>query len=104
MTPTDASLNQYVHDIQTTLATKQATEPSYYSAIEKLVESLGDGVTATALPRHIECGAPDFLIAKGQLTIGYIEAKDLGMSLDAIEKSEQLKRYSHSLPNLILTN
>ena len=104
MNPTDASLNQYVHDVQTTLVTKQATEPSYYPAVKQLVDSLGDGITATVLPKKIDCGAPDFVVTKGQLTVGYIEAKDIGVSLDVIEKSEQLGRYRHSLPNLILTN
>ena len=41
---------------------------------------------------------------RGGLTIGWIETKDLGMNLDEVEKSEQLKRYFEHLPNLILTD
>jgi len=104
MNQVDASITNYVHNLQSALATKQATEPSYYPALKQLVDSLGDGITATVLPKKIECGAPDFMVTKGQLTIGYIEAKDIGVSLEVIEKSEQLGRYRHSLPNLILTN
>ncbi len=62
------------------------------------------GISATNEPKHIECGAPDFVIRKGVITVGYIEAKDIGVSLDATEKSEQLKRYLKSLTNLILTD
>jgi hypothetical protein len=35
---------------------------------------------------------------------GYIEAKDVGRSLDEIERDEQLTRYRESLSNLILTD
>src|SRR5581483_10940154 len=38
------------------------------------------------------------------LTIGYVEAKDVGIALDKIEKDEQLGRYRRALDNLILTD
>jgi hypothetical protein len=38
------------------------------------------------------------------VTVGYVEAKDIGRSLDEAEKTEQLKRYLPSLSNLILTD
>ncbi|MBN2187530.1 MAG: N-6 DNA methylase, partial [Dehalococcoidia bacterium] len=77
---------------------------THRSALEALIGNLSSGVTATNEPKHIECGAPDFIIRKGALTIGYIEAKDIGKSLDETEKTEQLKRYFPSLSNLILTD
>ncbi len=49
-------------------------------------------------------GALDFVVSKGALTVGYIEAKDVGRSLDEAEKTEQLGRYRDSLTNLILTD
>jgi hypothetical protein len=67
-------------------------------------ETVGDKITAINEPQHIKCGAPDFIITKGSTTIGYIEAKDIGISLDNSEKSDQLKRYLKSLINLILTD
>ena len=39
----------------------------------------------------------------GPVTSGYIEAKEPGVSLDRIEKSDQLQRYL-TLPNLLLTD
>lgn len=59
---------------------------------------------ATNEPGRIKCGASDFVVTKGVTTIGYIEAKDIGKSLDEAGKSEQLIRYGESLSNLILTN
>jgi hypothetical protein len=81
-----------------------ATEHTHRSSLEALVEGLAEGITATNEPKHIECGAPDFILRKGSVTVGYIEAKDIGNSLDEVEKSEQLERYRDSLTNLILTD
>ncbi|MBI4296825.1 MAG: N-6 DNA methylase [Chloroflexi bacterium] len=99
-----AGFTEYLHNVQSTLDTHHATEPSYYPALKQLVESLSDGLAATVLPKQIECGSPDFVVTKGQFIIGYIEAKDIGKSLDEIQKTAQLQRYLHSLPNLILTD
>ncbi|MCD4656810.1 MAG: N-6 DNA methylase [Planctomycetes bacterium] len=41
---------------------------------------------------------------KVMLIAGYIEAKDIGKSLDDALKTDQLTRYLRDLPNLILTN
>jgi len=97
-------LAQYILTIEKELVAGNATEHTHRSALKTLVESLAGGVTATNEPKRIECGAPDFLVTKGALTVGYIEAKDVGQSLDEAEKSEQLKRYFNSLTNLILTD
>src|SRR5437763_3289581 len=46
----------------------------------------------------------NFWVALHLWGIGYVEAKDIGVSLDKIEKDEQLKRYLRALDNLILTD
>jgi predicted helicase len=97
-------LADYIVLLQKSLAAGYASEGSHYPSLKTLLESLGDGVVATSLPHRIECGAPDFIITKGSATIGYVEAKDIGKSLDEIEKSEQLQRYLGSLTNLVLTD
>lgn len=97
-------LQDYIHAIERKLAIGDATEHTHRSALEALIGNLSSGVTTTNEPKHIECGAPDFIVRKGALTIGYIEAKDIGKSLDETEKTEQLKRYLNSLSNLILTD
>ena len=85
---------------------------------KQLLESVVDGVKATNEPKRVACGAPDYVVTgSGQnaFTIGYIEAKDIGISLEDIERDaartnpstangKQFKRYLDSLPNLILTN
>ncbi|MBA7597241.1 hypothetical protein ES703_04242 [subsurface metagenome] len=97
-------LAQYIITIEKELIAGNATEHTHRSALKTLVEEIIPGIVATNEPRRIECGAPDFVVGKGSATIGYIEAKDIGRSLDEAEKSEQLQRYLGSLTNLILTD
>ncbi|EHD2819273.1 N-6 DNA methylase [Campylobacter jejuni] len=49
-------------------------------------------------------GAPDFLITKDFLTLGYIENKRLNANLDNIIKSDQILKYTKLSPNIILTD
>jgi len=95
---------KYTHAIEEELVAGNATEHTHRPTLKVLMEGLAEGATATNEPTHIECGAPDFVVTKGVTTIGYIEAKDVGKSLDEAENSEQLKRYRDSLTNLILTD
>lgn len=96
--------NDYIQTLQKKLAQGDATEHTHRPGLAVLVENLSSGISATNEPKRIACGAPDFVIRKGEVTIGYIEAKDIGTSLDSVEKSEQLQRYLKSLSNLILTD
>ena len=96
--------SDYLGAVQKTLSGGHASEGSHYPTLKTLLESLDVGIVATTLPSRIVCGAPDFVVTKGSATIGYVEAKDIGRSLDEVEKTEQLKRYLASLSNLILTD
>lgn len=101
-------INVYRREIEKKLQAGNATEHTHRSALETLIQSLAPGITATNEPKRVECGAPDFVISRkaahGPVTVGYIEAKDVGKPLDEIERSEQMKRYLPALPNLILTD
>ena len=98
------AIKQYLRDVQKTYALGNATEHSYRPAFKTLVESFGKNVTATNEPKRVKCGAPDFIVNHKNAPIGYIECKDIGVSLDDMEKSDQLNRYRQSLGNLILTD
>ena len=102
-----SAVAEYLNSIESTFRTGRASEHSYRSAFATLVESRsGEEITALNDPKREKCGAPDYAVfrKRGGLTIGWIETKDLGVSLDETEKSEQLKRYFEHLPNLILTD
>ncbi len=98
----------YRREIERALHEGNATEPTHYPTLKILIESLGDGLNATVNPKHVECGSPDFVVSRkaahGPMTLGYVEAKDVGKALDEIERSDQMKRYLSALPNLLLTD
>ncbi len=101
-------IRDYLKRIEKALAAGNATEHTHRPALKGLLESLGPGLTATNEPRRVECGAPDFVISQtrkhGPLTVGYVEAKDVGKSLDEVERSDQMRRYLPALGNLVLTD
>ncbi|MCP4406121.1 MAG: DNA methyltransferase [bacterium] len=99
-----ASFKQYLKNIEDALKTGNATEHTHRPALKILIESFDSHITATNEPKRIACGAPDYIITQKDVTIGYIEAKDVGKSLHDTERSEQLKRYRRALDNLILTD
>src|SRR6266487_261682 len=97
-------LRNYLRKIEKVYQTGNATEHTYRSTLKELLETLFPGISATNEPKRIKCGAPDFIITNKQTPLGYIETKDIGISLDQIERTDQMKRYLGSLANLILTD
>jgi len=104
-------LKPYLKKIFEVAQRGDAREESYYSILVDLLkgytESIGrKDISITTLPKKTEAGNPDFRVWDGkQHIVGYIEAKAPTVeNLDSIEHSEQLKRYQHTFPNLILTN
>jgi hypothetical protein len=99
-------VREYLKSLEHDLRNGHTTEHTHRPALKTLLESLQARVTATNEPGRVACGAPDFVVTRtpGPVTIGYVETKDIGKSLDEAERSEQLKRYRRSLSNLILTD
>ncbi|SRR5579875_136162 len=104
-------LKPYLKRVYEIASRGDAREESYYSTLEELLceygESIGKkNIHVTTLPKRTEAGNPDFRIWDGnQHIVGYIEAKAPTVEhLDQIETTEQLRRYIHTFPNLILTN
>jgi hypothetical protein len=101
-------IDVYRRQIERELQDRNATEHTHRPALKTLIQSLAPGVTATNEPKQVECGAPDFVVSRkathGPVTLGHIEAKDVGRPLDEIERSDQMRRYLPALSNLILTD
>ena len=57
-------------------------------------------------PKRVRCGAPDFIIQRKDIVIGHVEAKDLDVGLRKMNpaNTDQFKRYTKALPNLVYTN
>src|SRR6266568_1467024 len=104
MSQAGTEVRHYLKGIEKTLQSRNATEHSYRSNLKGLLETLFPDVTATNEPKRIKCGAPDYIITNKQTPLGYIETKDIGIPLDQVERTAQMKRYLGSLANLILSD
>ena len=100
----NAIFKDYLAKIEHAYKAGNATEHTHRPALKDLLEAFQPGVTATNEPKRIKCGAPDYIITRKDIPLGFVEAKDIGVSLDDTEDSEQLKRYRDGLANLILTD
>ncbi len=98
--------NAYLREIEKAFQSKLATEHTYRPFLQTFVESFDKDITAINEPKRRTFGAPDYVIRKREIPLGYIEAKDVGKDLDKLDKreKEQLKKYTDSLNNLIYTN
>jgi len=97
-------ITDYLSEVDANLARGDSTEHTHRPALKTLLEGLLPGIVATNEPKRSACGAPDFIVTRGDVPLGYVEAKDVGQSLDQWERDEQLRRYRDSLGNLILTD
>jgi len=97
---------EFLNKVQDKYKTGDATEHSYRSALEFLFEGLDEEIAALNEPKRVKCGAPDFIINRGEIVIGHCEAKDLDIDLTTLKGAnlDQQKRYLKALPNLIYTN
>ncbi|MBI2813975.1 MAG: N-6 DNA methylase [Opitutae bacterium] len=100
------ALSRYLKEVQNALQRGRATEHTYRPFLVGLFNSLAPGTLTTNEPKRSAAGAPDFVVTtlKFDFSIGYIEAKDLGLSLDDALATEQLARYRRHLPNLLVTD
>ena len=97
-------IQAYIKKLDEQSRTGNATEHTYRAALQSLLETTLPGIAVTNEPKQIDCGAPDFVLTRNAIPLGYIEAKDLNKNLDDKAHAEQLQRYTESLGNLIFTN
>ncbi|MCG9910053.1 MAG: N-6 DNA methylase [Flavobacteriales bacterium] len=98
------AIQAYIDTISDRFKRGTATEHSYRGDLQQLIETLVKDITATNEPKRIACGAPDYIITKKDIPVGYIEAKDIGVDLKSKTLKEQFDRYRTSLDNLIITD
>ena len=100
----------YLESIERELQTGNATEHSYRPMLRQFLLEWSQGFSPstdysiTNEPQRIAGNAPDFLVRREEVSLGWIETKPPGTNLDIEETSEQLQRYRKAFPNLILTD
>jgi len=102
------TIENYIDNINQRYKLGNATEHTFRGDLQQLIESLIPEVRATNEPKRQSCGAPDYILTKKDIPVGFIEAKDIGdKDLEGKKKSvnkEQFDRYKASLNNLIFTD
>jgi predicted helicase len=102
------TIEQYLQSINTRFKLGNSTEHTFRGDLQQLIEALSPGFRATNEPKRQKCGAPDYIITKKDIPVGFIEAKDIGaVDLEGIKKlgnKEQFDRYRTSLDNIIFTD
>lgn len=98
-------INQYLSKLSQLYFAGNATEHSYRGDLQILLqEILGKEFAVINEPTRQKCGAPDYIVSKKEVPIGYIEAKDLKLGIDHKKNKPQFDRYRNALENLIITD
>ncbi|MCR9181459.1 MAG: DNA methyltransferase [Flavobacteriaceae bacterium] len=102
------TIEQYLATVNQRYKQGNATEHTFRGDLQQLLESLVPDIRATNEPKRQACGAPDYIIERKNIPVGFIEAKDIGnQDLEGKKKTgnkEQFDRYKASLTNLIFTD
>jgi hypothetical protein len=98
------TIQQYIEKINTLYKTGNAREHSYRGDLQNLLMAILPDVLVTNEPARVDCGAPDYVLTRKEIPIGYIEAKDIGVDLGSKTLKEQFERYKSGLTNLIFTD
>jgi len=97
----------YIQSITSKFSHKETSEMGYRADFEILLKGIFESIITLPRIDHdakaSQGNKPDFVVLNNDVPILYIEAKDIGVSLDKVEKSEQMARY-YGYANLVLTD
>jgi len=96
----------YIQSISSKFLHEETSEMGYRTDFEILIKGIFESINVRRIDhdaRAEQGNKPDFVVLNHDVPILYIEVKDIGVSLDKIEKSEQMARY-YGYANLVLTD
>lgn len=74
------TLKNYINNINRRYKQGDATEHTFRGNLQQLLETLIPDIRTTNEPQRQACGAPDFILTRNDIPVGFIEAKDIGES------------------------
>jgi len=98
--------DKYIQSISSKFSHKETSEMGYRTDFEILLKGIFQSINVKRIDhdaRAKQGNKPDFVVINYDVPILYIEAKDIGVPLDKVEKSEQMARY-YGYANLVLTD
>ncbi len=97
---------KYISSISSKFPYEETSEMGYRADFEDLLKEIFSSINNTHIfhdARSQQGNKPDFVVLKDKIPLLYLEVKNIGTSLDKIEKSEQMSRY-YGYANLVLTD
>ena len=71
------TIPQYINNVHQRYRLGNATEHTFRGDLQQLIESLVPEIWATNVPKRQSCGAPDYILTRKDIPVGFIEAKDI---------------------------
>ena len=71
-------ITTYLDNITKRYNLGNATEHTFRGDLQHLIEALVPDIRATNEPKRQSCGAPDYILTRKEIPVGFIEAKDIG--------------------------
>lgn len=96
----------YIKSVSSKFVRSGTSEMGYRTDFEILLKGIFEDLKVQPIghdDRPQQGKKPDFIVFRNDIPILYIEAKDISIPLDKVEKSEQMSRY-YGYANLVLTN
>lgn len=99
-------IQTYIKEVNVMYQTGNAREHAYRPMLQRLLSSLLPHYKVINEPARIDCGAPDFMLMKGDTPMAFVEAKDINDGdLDGQRlHKEQFVRYKQSLDTIAFTD
>ena len=72
------TIENYIDNINKRYKSGNATEGTFRGDLQQLIESLVPEISATNEPKRQSCGAPDYILTKKDIPVGFIETKNIG--------------------------
>ena len=72
------TIENYIGNINKRYKSGNATEHTFRGDLQQLIESLVPEISATNEPKRQSCGAPDYILTKKDIPVGFIETKNIG--------------------------
>lgn len=76
---------QYIDNLNNRFQTEISREHAYRGDLQLVLETLLKDVQVINEPARIACGAPDYILTRKDIPLGYIEEKDVGVELNYLK-------------------
>jgi predicted helicase len=97
-------ISEYIKGIDKTYRQGGTSEHSFRHILYELLQNITTGFTIINEPERRDYGAPDYVLKKENMPIGFIETKKIDEDINNKKFENQFNKYKEALSNIIITN